>query len=228
MILAKGWIQHGLTGLISEEPSNQGQRSTRTGASTLLTSSVALCPISRSIYLLSPSSTAERSCLLSTSVIEGDVFVKLDPTEDADSGDCDGVKVDIDHLESIVYWRLGREMFSSSESRRLWGLSCSAVPRLTRRNVSMPIILVFQFKRVSLCIVFLELMTHSPVKGPLQVLECTESMIQLVTEYFQLRLSVDLLSRMSFEAGHCALAFLNFFCRICHNLFNPILIFLAE
>ena len=53
-------------------------------------------------------------------------------------------------------------------------------------------------------------------------------MIQLVTEYFQLGLSVDSLSDMSFETGDCGLAFLNFFCRVCHNLFNSILIFLAE
>ena len=69
---------------------------------------MALCPISPSIHLLSPSSTAERSCLLSTSVIERDVFVKLledvdpDPIVDADSGDCAGVNVDIDQVESIV------------------------------------------------------------------------------------------------------------------------------
>ena len=127
MILAKGWIQHGLTGLILEEPFNQRQRDTRTGASTLLTSSVALSPISRSIHLLSPSSTAERSCLLSTSVIERDVLVKLledvdlDSIVDADSADCAGIKVDIDHLESVVSWRLGREIFSGSDSRRFWG-----------------------------------------------------------------------------------------------------------
>ncbi len=108
-ILANGWIQRGLIGLILEGPFNQRQRGARTGASTLLTSSsVALCPISRSIHLLSPSSTAERSCLLSTSVIERDVFVKLledvdlDPIVDADSGDCAGVRVAFDHPESIV------------------------------------------------------------------------------------------------------------------------------
>ena len=121
------------------------------GPSMLLTSSsVTLCPMSRSIHSLSPSSTAERSCLFSTSVIERDVSVRvledvdLDPIVDADSGDGADVAVDVDHLESIVSLRLGREIYSSSESRRFWGRSCSALPRLTRRNVSMPIILGFQ------------------------------------------------------------------------------------
>ena len=53
-------------------------------------------------------------------------------------------------------------------------------------------------------------------------------MIQFVTEYIQLGLGVDFLSRVSFELGHCALAFLNFSGHTLHNLFDPILIFLAE
>ena len=105
-ILAKGWIQRGFTERLFF---NHRHRGARTGASTLLTSSsVALSPISRWIYFPSPSSTAERSCLLSTSSIEREVFVQvledvdLDSIVDADSGDCADVTVDIDHVDSIV------------------------------------------------------------------------------------------------------------------------------
>lgn len=73
----------------------------------ILTSpSVVFCLISCSIRLLSSSSTAESSCLLSTRVVRRDDFVELlvdpdrDPVEYVDLGD--NPDVSVDEVELIV------------------------------------------------------------------------------------------------------------------------------